>query len=254
MLSILTPSKTMDFNTPAPTGVFATELLFAEQSAAIRARVGAMSYEQLQEMMHISAPLARTVQAQYADQTEKAALWAYTGDVFRGFQAHSLSAEAIDFAQQAILIPSGLYGLVRPLDAIKNYRLEMKTKLLGAGESDLYTLWGGRLATYAASRCHGELLLLTSQEYARAITPHLPGDCRVVTPAFIDRKPNGVEQQVAIYNKMMRGVMARWVVDQRRESIADVVQFSGHGYQYSPERSSPDRPVFYRTEMRPLSF
>ena len=257
MITILTPSKTMDFSADTPGYVTPRLPYFAKEAASIRSTVARYDTDTIMKLMHVSRPLAERVVAQYNDPVvPKAALWAYRGDVFKGLQAWTLDAESAAFAEAHVLVPSAVYGLLRPSDLIEPYRLEMNAKLRIDGAKDLHDYWGGRLASYVAERpeLHGELCVLSSEEYSRALVANLPKSVGVVTPAFIDRKPNGLEAQVPIYNKMMRGVMARWIVDNQIDIAADLVNFSGHGYSYSQERSRTGRPVFFRGEMKPLRF
>lgn len=256
MLSLLTPSKTMDFSTPLPVTIDTTAPLFFEESEQLRYALRRLSVSELREHMKISISLAQVTRAniQQSSTPEKPALWAYVGDVYKGFRAQTLDVEGAKWAQQHLLIPSGLYGLLRPFDRISAYRLEMKTALVVGSNRQLYEFWGSKLGQYMRDSGEREILILSSFEYAKAITPYLAPDTQVVTPAFIDCRSNGQETQVAIYNKMMRGVMARWIVDQRIDSLDAIVSFSGHGYRYSPERSTPDRPVYFRSVMTPLIF
>lgn len=254
MLTILTPSKTMNFTTPAPHFALPSIPYFQAEAHKIRALLARLSVGGIQTLMNISEPLAMKTQPIYKDTAEKQAFWAYDGDVFKGVQASSLTAEDTRFAQEHVVVPSAVYGLVRPCDLISPYRLEMKAKLRVGAEKDLYVFWADRLASYAEQAANGEILMLSSYEYARTIIPYVSASIKIVTPAFIDRKPNGTEAQVAIYNKMMRGVMARWVIDNRIDSLADIHSFAAHGYAYDASRSSKEKPVFYRSDMKPLVF
>ena len=255
MLTLLTPSKTMDVTSPAPVTVRATQPLFLNESGELRAVLQKLSVNDIQMLMNVSQALALTTQQKFAVTSQlKPALWAYVGDVYKGFQAATLGEPAAIWAQQHLLIPSGLYGLLRPFDEISTYRLEMKAALTVGDARNLYEFWAHKLGDYMEAHAQGQVLILSSQEYAKTIVPYLLPSTRVVTPAFIDKKPNGTESQIAIYNKMMRGVMGRWIVDQRINNLDDVPQFSGHGYSYSAERSTANQPVFYRSYMTPLRF
>lgn len=252
MITILTPSKTMDFMRPTPAYVEPTSPIFQQQADQIRALIADYDTLAIKSLMSVSDALAEKVRDLYCQQITQPAFWAYDGDVFKGVQAASLTEADALFAQSHVLVPSGLYGLVRPFDYISPYRLEMKTKLIVGNAVNLYQFWGDMLGKYVEQHAKREVLMLSSYEYAKAISPYLSAATRVVTPAFIDMKPNGAEAQVAIYNKMMRGVMGRWVINQRIDSLDDTHAFSAHGYVYSKERSAPDRPVFYREVMTPL--
>lgn len=257
MITLLTPSKTMDFTSPAPAYVTPTMPIFKDESHAIRHILASYSANEVVNLMQVSPVLAGQVVAMYQDDVlQKPAGWTYIGDVFKGFQAQTLMQDDARFTQDHLLIASGVYGVLRPYDIIQPYRLEMKAKVSIDGSKNLYDFWGERLGKYIAglSKLNNELCVLSSDEYAKAALSHLPKNVRIVTPAFMDNKPNGKVGQVPIYNKMMRGVMARWIMDNRIDSLNQLSQFSGHGYHYSAEHSTPDRPVFYRQVMKPLRF
>ena len=256
MLVILTPSKTMDFVTEAPDFVTATPLVFRERSDKLRAQLSQLSVAELERTMRVSPAIAASVQSMYgvAVAATKPALWAYSGDVYRGVQAQTLTVDDARFAQRHLLIPSALYGLVRPFDAVAPYRLEMSTKLAVGDAANLYDYWGDALARYAASYRQDDLLVLASKEYARAVLRHILPDINVVTPIFLDTKPDGSTAQVPIYSKMMRGVMARWVIDMRVQRASDINQFTAHDYHFDAARSTPTEPVFVRAVMQPLVF
>lgn len=254
MLTILTPSKTMNFTDTAPGYALATQPIFQTEAQYLRSVISGYDHGALRKLMSISDDLARRVGAMYQEEVVKPSFWAYDGDVFRGVQAATLTRDDALFAQEHLLVPSGLYGLVRPFDLISPYRLEMKAKLVTENESNLYQFWGKKLGQYVERHASYEVLMLSSYEYAKAIVPYLSSATRVVTPAFIDRKLDGTEAQVAIYNKMMRGVMGRWMIDQRIDSLDDILNFTAHGYAYSARRSTANAPIFYREIMKPLVF
>jgi cytoplasmic iron level regulating protein YaaA (DUF328/UPF0246 family) len=254
MLTILTPSKTMDFTTPPPAYVRESTPCFSEEARRLRARVAKLPLEEIRTLMKVSEELAVKTHQLYKSDIRKPAFWAYDGDVFKGVQAHSLTEDDSAFAQAHVVVPSAVYGLVRPYDLISPYRLEMKAKLAVGDTKNLYAFWGDKLGRYIEGVAAGEVLMLSSYEYARTILPYVPATTRVVTPAFIDKKPNGQEAQVAIYNKMMRGVMARWVIDNRIDTLSAITTFAAHGYAYDVARSTDRTPVFYRQHMTPLKF
>jgi len=254
MLTILTPSKTMNFTTPAPAYALASTPHFNSEATVLRARVAKLSADQVRTLMKVSDELAEKTQQMYKSPLEKQAFWAYDGDVFKGVQASTLSEEDSAFAQTHVVVPSAIYGLVRPYDLISPYRLEMKAKLPVGESKDLYAFWGDKLGRYVEEKAAGEILMLSSYEYARTILAHVSKMTKIVTPAFIDKKPSGKEAQVAIYNKMMRGVMARWVIDHRIDTLGAISSFTAHGYAYDAARSTELAPVFYRHHMTPLKF
>ncbi len=257
MLILLAPSKTMDFDTSLPYNVEATKPLFVTKSAAIAKTLRGYSRKRLAALMSVSPDIATNVHAMYDQWTEqggKPALWAYKGDVYKGMKAQIMPAEAAQWAQQHLLILSGLYGLVRPYDAIQRYRLEMKLALKVGRRANLYEFWADDLAKYVEVGTNDVVCNLSSDEYARVVLRKLPKTVRVVTPVFFDVKPNGVIGTVPIYSKMMRGVVARWMIDERVDDPTGLVRFTGHSYAYDAERSRPDAPAFFREKMVPLRF
>ena len=244
----------MDFVTNAPAFAVATTPIFAAEATRVRSLLKTYDAAAIQSLMSVSDQLAGLVVDMYQQAGTKQAFWTYAGDVFRGVQATTIDETTARYAQRHVLVPSAVYGLVRPFDAIAPYRLEMSAKLSVDGSKNLYDFWGDRLARYIASYRQDELLVLSSKEYSRAIIKHLPPDIRVVTPVFIDTKPNGSTAQIPIYNKMMRGVMARWVINQQIKSSTELIRFSAHGYEYDVAQSTPQAPVFYRLVMSALVF
>lgn len=151
-------------------------------------------------------------------------IYAYVGDVYKGFFAPTLQRDDIKWAQEHLYTLSGLYGALRPLDQISAYRLEMKAKLRVAHAKNLYDFWGDRIAKLIDEKADGIVCILSSDEYAKVVTAHT--SCRIVTPVFLDKKPNGTIGTVPIYSKMMRGVMARWIIDNRVDIPEQLKRFS----------------------------
>lgn len=204
--------------------------------------------------MHVSNAIAERVKVMYKQWGEqtKPSIYAYRGDVYKGFYADTLASDDLVWAQQHIWVMSGLYGALRPLDEISQYRLEMKANLPVKDAKNLYVYWGDRLAQYIDEHANGVICVLSSDEYARPVTRN--SRSRIVTPVFMDHKPNGNVGPVPIYSKMMRGVMARWIIDHRIERPEDLSGFNGFDYHYDASRSTTDKPVFVRASMTPLIF
>jgi cytoplasmic iron level regulating protein YaaA (DUF328/UPF0246 family) len=204
--------------------------------------------------MNASDDITARAQAAYESwgDTSNAAIFAYVGDVYKGFFAQTLKIDDITWAQKHMRILSGLYGALRPLDKVSAYRLEMKAKLQVSGAKNLYDFWGDKVAACVDVEADGIVCVLSSDEYARVVVAHT--SCRIVTPVFLDKKPNGVIGTVPIYSKMMRGVMARWMIDHRIETPDGLKAFSMYGYSYDATHSTDDRPAFYREKMTPLRF
>lgn len=253
---ILAPSKTMDLTSPLPYGVETTEPLFLDQAGQIVGALRKQSPRQLTKTMGISDAIAAAVHEHYAawdkNKPGRPALWAYAGDVYKGVQAKTLPLKDAQWAQAHLLIASGLYGLVRPFDGIQAYRLEMKAGVSVGKHKNLYDFWGADLATYVDVLTSEWICNCTSDEYAKPILKYTKKT--VVTPYFYDAKPNGTIGPVPIYSKMMRGVLARWMVDNRVRSPQALENFSAHGYHFDAARSQTNTPVFSRSIMVPLKF
>lgn len=256
-LILLAPSKTLNLTDPAPSYVRPADPLFLESAANIHTRLQKLSVKQIATLMHVSTPIAQQVHdwlQTWQGQGGKPALWTYRGDVYKGFKAQELSSADAAWAEKHVVVLSGLYGLLRPSDAIEPYRLEMKTTLKVGKAKNLYELWQPQLAAYVDGSEHDWICNLSSDEYARAALGKLQSSKPVVTPVFFDKKPNGVVATVPIYSKMMRGVLARWMIDNKASCPQDLVQFSAQQYVYDVKRSTNDKPAFYRDKMVPLKF
>ncbi len=257
MLFLLSPAKTLDFETPVPPPVLqqATEPLFSERAAALIEVLRKKSPRQLAALMDLSAPLAELNAARYAawqpaaaSPRSKPALLAFDGDVYAGLQAASLEAPDLAWAQDHLVILSGLYGALRPLDRLQPYRLEMGTPLKTKRARDLYGWWGDELATYLNARLACEaapvVVNLASVEYARAVLrPALRA--RVVDCVFEEGKGHGWKV-ISFFAKKARGLMARHAIRTRARSPQALEGFSAEGYTLAREVSQPDRLVFRR--------
>lgn len=209
----------------------------------------------LMKLMKVSSLLAEATRKKYEQWGEKTkpALYCYVGDVYKGFYAATLSEDDVKWAQQHLRIMSGLYGVLRPLDLVSQYRLEMKAPLAAGGKKDIYSYWGNRLAEKIDSETNdGIVCVLSSDEYARPVTRYTKS--KIVTPVFFDKKPNGIVGTVPIYSKMMRGVMARWVIDQRVSKPEELRNFTAQGYKYDSSLSTENRPAFYRKVPKPIIY
>ncbi|MDE2146643.1 MAG: peroxide stress protein YaaA [Burkholderiales bacterium] len=257
MLFLLSPAKTLDFETPVPPPVLqqATEPVFGDRAAALIEVLRKKSPRQLAALMDLSAPLAELNAARYAawqpaaaSTRSKPALLAFDGDVYAGLQAASLQAADLAWAQQHLVILSGLYGALRPLDRLQPYRLEMGTRLKTRRAKDLYGWWGDTLAAYLNERQAGEaapvVVNLASVEYARAaLRPALRA--RVVDCVFEEWKGQGWKV-ISFFAKKARGLMARHAIRTRARSPQALEGFSAEGYALAREVSQPDRLVFRR--------
>ncbi len=254
MLILLSPAKTLDFSA-APPGLPATRPRFEKDVAVLLERCKKLGPAELRKLMKISPALAelnhrrfQEMRLPFTRKNSKAALLAFKGDVYRGLDAASLSEEDLDWAQDHLRILSGLYGLLRPLDLIQPYRLEMGTKLANPRGKTLYAFWGDRLARALnaehAKRPVPAVLNLASNEYAKAVPPERL-EMPLVSPAF-QWERDGKLRTIALHAKKARGLMARFVVRNRVEDPEGLRAFTDEGYKYNPRLSTPDRPLFAR--------
>ena len=251
MLTLLSPAKKLDL---APSEAPMSAPRFPDDTARLVAAARALGVDDLRRLMSISEPLARLNRDRYRDwdtAPEKAAIHAFAGDTYTGLDAATLPDDAQRYAQDRLRILSGLYGLLRPQDALKPYRLEMGSRLAGPWGRDLYAFWGDRIARAlnADAEAVGARILLNcaSREYAAAIDRDALG-LPVVTPVFLEDKPGG-PKIVGFFAKQARGAMARFVLENRIEDPADLRAFASGGYDYQPDRSTPEALVFLRPDV-----
>lgn len=254
MLMVISPAKTLDYSTPPVTDKY-TQPQFVGQAQELIEVMRKFSPQELSALMKISDKLAGLNVARFAEwqpeftpDNSKQALLAFKGDVYAGLDADSLSAEQLDYAQRHLRILSGLYGLLRPLDLMQPYRLEMGTRLANPRGKDLYQFWGSTLTdtlnAYMAEQGLGTLLNLASNEYFKAVQP-AGLQANLVNVDFKDQK-NGQYKIISFYAKKARGLMARHVIQNRIDSVAGLCAFDVDGYRFSEEQSSPNHLVFLR--------
>ncbi len=255
MLILLSPSKTLDFDEPPPVKKATTPPLRSEAKRLV-ARLQEFPPAQLGKLMDISDKLAAQVFEYFRKWDDapkpgrgKQAVFAYRGDVYAGLDAGSFSPADIDHAQRHLRILSGLYGVLRPLDVIQLYRLEMAAPLAVGGSKDLYEYWGERITRElrkALKELQSDVIVnLASNEYFRAVDgANL--DVRVVTPTFKDKK-DGKYRFMTFYGKRARGQMARYLIQRRlKKPQALKKSYDVDGYRYNEEQSSDDEWVFTR--------
>lgn len=257
MLFLLSPAKSLDFETPAPSDVeaLATRPAFVEEAAALIDVLKAKSPAEVASLMSLSDPLAQLNVARYAAwrrsftaRNSKPAALAFDGDVYGGLDARSLGIDDLAWAQAHVVILSGLYGVLRPLDRLQPYRLEMGTKLATPAAKDLYGYWGDRIAEHLNRQQRGDktpvVVNLASQEYFRA-ADRKALRARVVECVFEEAKA-GDWKIVSFFAKRARGLMARHAIVNRAQQPEDLCSFSAEGYSYAPAVSTADRLVFRR--------
>lgn len=235
-----------------PEGLRVSRPAFIKEAAALATHL--KTRRDIENLMKISPALAEKVAAMYRhwDEESAPAILAYVGDVYKGFHADTLTKDDLVWANDHMVIMSGLYGALRPFDAISPYRLEMKASLATADGKDLYEFWSKKLADYVDTSAGGVICNLASDEYGRPVTRHAKS--RIVTPVFLDKKTGSKIGTVPIYSKMMRGVMARWIIDYRIDTPDKLKEFSAQGYSYDRGRSTDDQPAFFRQVPVPIVY
>ena len=213
--------------------------------------VRGLSVKDLEKLMDISTTLAELNKDRFNDfgnQQKKAAAFAFAGDTYKGLSIEKFEMEDLDWAQKHLRILSGLYGLLRPLDEIEPYRLEMGSKLKGAHGSSLYDYWGNKISenlNQHAKEIGSKILVnCASNEYFNAINLNSLL-LKVITPIFMERK-NGKEKVISFFAKNARGAMARFIIQNRLKSEEDIKKFDLDGYNYSSEKSGEGKLVFIR--------
>ena len=254
MLMVISPAKTLDYDTAPATERF-TQPQHLDQAQELITILRDFSPQQIGKLMKLSDKLAALNVARYGSWTPrftpenaKQALLAFKGDVYTGLNAEDFSEQDFDFAQRHLRMLSGLYGLLRPLDLMQPYRLEMGTKLENPRGKDLYAFWGERISRWLnealAEQGDDVLLNLASNEYFGAVK-RKELKARVINVDFKDMK-NGQYKIISFYAKKARGLMARYVIRERIDNPEQLKAFNSEGYRYSAEDSSPDHLVFLR--------
>lgn len=257
MLTVLSPAKTLDYET-APITQSATLPRFMDQSALLVEDARGLNPDDIRALMGVSEQIAHlnherfmNWQSESTSDNAKQAVLAFKGDVYTGLQAETLSEDDLDFAQTRLRILSGLYGLLRPLDLMQPYRLEMGLKFTNQRGRNLYEFWGEQLTdTLNADLVSAKtevLINLASNEYFKAVKPKLL-NADIITPQFKDLK-NGQYKMISFFAKKARGLMARYIIDNRITEPEALKSFSEAGYYYSDEQSQGDQWVFLRDEV-----
>jgi cytoplasmic iron level regulating protein YaaA (DUF328/UPF0246 family) len=249
MLVVVSPAKKM--NMDLVEGIEATRPAFQAEADDLAKVARGLSVDDLQKLMKISENLAKLNRDRFSDfgeMEEKPAALAFAGDTYQGLEAASLDVDEMAWAQEHFRILSGLYGVLRPLDAIQPYRLEMGSRLKTQKGKTLYDYWGDKIAKALKAQADevktDTLVNCASQEYFGAVDLNALG-LRVITPVFMEDKPGG-PKIVSFYAKKARGAMARYIIQRRLTDAQALTEFDTGGYQYRPEMSEADKPVFVR--------
>lgn len=254
MLAVISPAKSLDFDTPAKTRKV-TSPRFLDDAAMLIKDLTKLAPGEISDLMGISAKLGELNCNRYAEWRKdpaggKQAALAFTGDVYMGLRAWHLNARELTSLQRRVRILSGLYGLLRPLDAIHPYRLEMGTRFANARGRDLYAFWGDRvtraLNEELATHRHKTVVNLASNEYWGAVRAD-ELEANVIGTRFLDRK-NGQYKIISFYAKKARGLMAGYIARHRAETVKALRAFDCQGYRYSAAHSTDAELAFVRDE------
>lgn len=252
MKLVLSPAKTLDFESKLPTAK-STEALFLKQSERLNKLLKKKSAKGLSKLMHISDALAQLNyernqewELPFTKDNARPAIYAFNGDVYRGFDAYSIPNNKINQVQDKVRILSGLYGVLKPLDLIQPYRLEMGTKIAVGRHKNLYAFWKKDITKALNEELKSDELFLNlaSNEYFKAVdTKALK--VPVVDIDFKEFKNDGYKT-IAIFAKLARGLMARYIIDTNAETLDDIKGFDYEGYRYSEPLSAENNLVFTR--------
>ena len=248
MIAVLSPAKTLDHESALPK-LLPTTPRFAAEATTLAHAAAHLTQKKLSDLMHISPALAKLNADRFRDfdtLPERPAMFAFAGDVYTGLEAKTLDETAVDYAQDHVRLLSGLYGLLRPLDLMRPYRLEMGTRW-APRKTKLTDWWGDRIAKLLADDVEAEgsgtILNLASQEYWAAAQGKLPASIRVVA---IDFREGEAQKFVSFHAKKARGMVARWLVEHRIDDIEGIKGFDSDGYAYDAAGSSDAQFRFVR--------
>lgn len=256
MLALISPAKTLDYESALPTDSHTLPRLLAHSQELIDVS-RTLSASEIANLMSVSEKIAnlnverfRDWQADFDFSNARQALFAFKGDVYTGLDAYSLSAADIEFAQQHLRMLSGLYGLLRPLDLMMPYRLEMGTKLHNTRGENLYRFWGTiitDLINEDLAAAQSELLVnIASDEYYKSVKESKI-QAEIIKPVFLDQK-NGKYKVISFYAKKARGLMARFIIENKLERAEDLKAFNSEGYYFDADSSLKGELVFKRDE------
>ncbi|WP_391088208.1 peroxide stress protein YaaA [Vibrio sp. NH-UV-68] len=256
MLVVVSPAKTLDYESPLATQKY-TQPELLDYSKQLIEVCRQLTPADVASLMKVSDKIADLNVGRFQEWSDtftpdnaRQAILAFKGDVYTGLDAESLSEDDFAYAQDHLRMLSGLYGLLRPLDLMQPYRLEMGTKLANDKGSNLYQFWGNvitdKLNQAIAKQGDNVLINLASNEYFKAVKPKAL-DAQVITPVFKDCK-KGQYKVISFYAKKARGMMARYIIDNRISSVADLTQFDTAGYYFAEQESTPTELVFKREE------
>ncbi len=256
MLILVSPAKTLDYESPLPTELH-SQPEFIDDSAKLIDVCRRLTPADVAKLMKVSDKIAGLNVARFAQwqpefnlSNARQAIFAFKGDVYTGLEAESLSEQDLTYAQQHLRMLSGLYGLLNPLDLMQPYRLEMGTKLENPQGANLYQFWGEKIThkvNQALAQQGDDILInLASNEYFKAVKPSLVKG-KILTPVFKDSK-NGTHKVISFYAKKARGMMARYIIENKIDNLADLQAFDVAGYNFCAAESTGNEIVFKRAE------
>ena len=258
MIIVISPAKTLDFETPPITGEH-TQPGFLDDSAQLIDALRKLEPDQVGKLMSISSKLAVLNSNRYFAwkhpfdlENAKQAIFAFQGDVYTGLDADTLNDAELTFAQDHLRILSGFYGVLRPLDLMQAYRLEMGTPLKNLRGNNLYEFWGDKITqalNQDLKKQKSDILInLASIEYFLSVQPNKL-NARIITPVFKDEK-NGVYKIISFFAKKARGLMSRYIVQNKLTNPEDIKHFDVAGYRFSENASNTNEWIFMRTESK----
>jgi len=254
MITVISPAKTLDFEAPGSTRKH-TQPEFIGRSAELVEEARQMSPDDIRALMGVSDNIAQLNHRRFMNwsvpfdlDNAKQAIFAFKGDVYTGLEAETLSAKQLNYAQKHLRILSGLYGLLRPLDLMQAYRLEMGLKFANSGGANLYQFWGDQISAALNAQFkklkQDVLVNLASNEYVKAVKAKSL-NAEVITPVFKDLK-SGKYKVISFYAKRARGEMARYIIENEIEDPAGLRKFKRSGYKYNKAESTARELVFTR--------
>ena len=257
MLTVISPAKSLDFESPAPKGK-ATQPRFLSESQQIIEQIKQLAPQDVASLMKLSEKLAllnydrfQAFKTPFTKSNARSCIYAFKGDVYQGFDADTLEADDLAFAQQHLRILSGLYGVLRPLDLMQAYRLEMGTKFNSSLGKNLYEFWGDKLNQSISKELKKSdspvLINLASNEYFKAVKAKQL-DYEIITPVFKDFK-NDQYKIISFFAKKARGLMSRYIVQNRIDEPEALKDFSVAGYRFSKKLSNSSEFVFTRKKV-----
>ena len=253
MLLLLSPAKTLDYDSPLATSQ-SSQPEFVDQAKGLIKQLKTFAPQDIAELMKLSDKLSALNLARYqswtpqhTDENARPAVLAFKGDVYTGLQAETFNEAQFAFAQKHLRILSGLYGVLKPLDLMQPYRLEMGTKLQNPAGNTLYAYWGDQITERLNEELEGEddaIINLASNEYFKSVKPKAL-NARLITPVFKDLK-NGQYKIISFYAKKARGLMARYIIENAIEAPEKIKAFDSEGYAFNAGLSEGDTWVFTR--------